>query len=406
MFSGRSIDQVQKINGLKTALARYVLGSLTSRIDFGHLTIVLPSLEQIEHQGTRPGKTATLVIHRWRTLRRLLSHGADGFVAAYVDGDWSSPDLVTLLEWAAQNNAGLTPKTSGLPHLRLLNLSRHFLRRNTRAGSLRNIAFHYDLGNEFYRAWLDRSMAYSSALYEHPLQTLEDAQKNKLSRIVESLDLRDGAKVLEIGCGWGALATRLARGGSCITAITLSSEQLAFARQRAENENLSEKGRFELSDYRDVEGKYDRIVSIEMLEAVGEAYWPSYFKILHDRLNPGGIVALQAITIDHSRFDAYRRSADFIQRHIFPGGMLPSETVIKQKCAEAGLKLISIHRFGESYATTLAEWRNRFLRSWPAIADMGFQERFRRLWEYYLCYCEAGFRTAMVNVGLYVLSKP
>jgi cyclopropane-fatty-acyl-phospholipid synthase len=198
---------------------------------------------------------------------------------------------------------------------------------------------------------------------------------------------------------------RLAHAGARVTGVTLSSEQLAFARQYAEQENLTGEISLELTDYRDVEGSYDRIVSIEMLEAVGEAYWPVYFKTVHDRLNAGGIAVLQVITIDETRFESYRNSADFIQRHIFPGGMLPTKAIIADHSAEAGLDLVTTQSFGESYAATLAEWRKRFLASWPEISKMGFPERFRRLWDYYLCYCEAGFRAGTIDVGFYVFAK-
>ncbi|TAN02159.1 MAG: class I SAM-dependent methyltransferase, partial [Rhizobiaceae bacterium] len=222
---------------------------------------------------------------------------------------------------------------------------------------------------------------------------------------VELLDLRGGENVLEIGCGWGALALRLARAGTSVTGVTLSSEQLVFAGERTEHENLAGKISLEMTDYRDVQGSYDRIVSIEMLEAVGEAYWPVYFKTLYDRLNAGGIAVLQVITINEARFESYRRSPDFIQRHIFPGGMLPTRKIIAGHAEAAGLKMAATQSLGESYARTLAEWHKRFLASWPRIEAMGFPERFRRLWDYYLCYCEAGFRAGTIDVGFYVLRK-
>lgn len=328
-----------------------------------------------------------------------------GFAKGYIDGDWSSPDLAALLELAARNITVVDCKMSGFLPVRILNRVRHLLRSNSKAGSRKNISFHYDLGNAFYQHWLDPSMTYSSALYSHPEQTLEDAQDAKLSRIIELLDLRGGENVLEIGCGWGALAIRLARSGAHVTGVTLSSEQLTFALQRVKREGLTNQIALELTDYRDVERTYDRVVSIEMLEAVGEAYWPIYFKTLHDRLNAGGIAVLQVITISEARFETYRSSADFIQRHIFPGGMLPSKAIIARQSVGAGLKLVSTQSFGESYAATLAEWRKRFLASWPNVVKMGFPERFRRLWEYYLCYCEAGFRAGTIDVGFYVLTK-
>lgn len=387
--------------GLPARFVRRMLGPLAS----GRLTIVLPSGERIEHRGREAGPAASLVLHRWRALRRLLTSGDPGLADAYVDGDWSSPDLASLLELAARNIDRLDRSLAGLLPMRIAGRVRHILRSNSKAGSRRNISYHYDLGNEFYRCWLDSSMSYSAALYARSDQTLEDAQDAKLSRIVELLELRGGASVLEIGCGWGALALRLARSGARVKGVTLSAEQLAFARQRVVQEKLSEKVCLELTDYRDVAGTYDRIVSIEMLEAVGEAYWPLYFRSLQERLRPGGLAVLQVITIDERRFEAYRRSADFIQRHIFPGGMLPTRSMIATQAKAAGLTLASTQCFGDSYAQTLAEWRARFLSSWPRIGEMGFDERFRRLWEYYLCYCEAGFRARTIDVGLFVLRK-
>lgn len=403
-FDGKT-RTMDGIGDRKESLAARVLRRMIAQIEFGHIMVVLPSGDRIEHSGAQAGPSATLVLRRWRAIRRLLSHGDLGFAEAYIEGDWSSPDLAAFLELAARNIAVLDRKMSGFWPVRMFNRARHLRHANSKAGSRRNISLHYDLGNDFYQCWLDRSMTYSSALYAHPNQTLEDAQEAKLSRIEKLLDLRGGEDILEIGCGWGALAVRLARAGARVTAVTLSSEQLALSRQRVEQEALVDRVALELTDYRDIEGSYDRIVSIEMLEAVGEAYWPIYFKTLHDRLNVGGIAVLQVITINEARFEAYRGSADFIQRHIFPGGMLPTKAIIIEQGAQAGLKLVSTQSFGQSYAATLAEWRKRFLASWPSITEMGFPERFRRLWDYYLCYCEAGFRAATIDVDFYVLAK-
>lgn len=393
------------LEGPGEGLVVRALNRMIAQIDFGQITVVLPSGDRIQRSGASTGPSAMLVLNRWRAIGRLISQGDLGFAEAYIDGDWTSPDLPALLELAAGNIALLDRSTAGFWPARIFNRVRHLLRANSKAGSRRNIAFHYDLGNAFYERWLDRSMTYSSALYAHPDQTLEDAQEAKLSRVEQLLDLRGGEKVLEIGCGWGALAMRLALAGARVTGVTLSSEQLAFSRQRVEQQAAVGKVALELTDYRDLEGRYDRIVSIEMLEAVGEAYWPIYFKTLHDRLHEGGIVVLQVITIDETRFETYRRSADFIQRHIFPGGMLPTKGIVVELSARAGLELVSTESFGQSYAATLAEWRKRFLASWPDIAEMGFSERFRRLWDYYLCYCEAGFRAETIDVGFYVLAK-
>lgn len=405
MSSCSEVGRRQDLGSHKESVAASILRRIVSEIEFGQIVVVLPSFERVEHRGWRPGPCATIVLHRWRAIGRLAREGDLGFAEAFIDGDWSSPDLAALLELAARNIASLDRRISGFLPVRIFNRLRHMFRANSKAGSRRNVTFHYDLGNAFYQCWLDGGMSYSSAIYERPEQSLEDAQDVKLARIVELLELRAGEHVLEIGCGWGALAVKLAQSGACVTGVTLSSEQLAFARQRATNENLAGAISLELKDYRDLDGTYDKIVSVEMLEAVGEAYWPLYFKALRERLNTGGIALLQVITIDKARFDTYRRSADFIQRHVFPGGMLPTREIVAGHADAAGLKLVSTQSFGGSYTRTLAEWRSRFLAAWPRIESMGFTQRFRRLWEYYLCYCEAGFRAGTIDVGFYVLKR-
>jgi cyclopropane-fatty-acyl-phospholipid synthase len=248
-------------------------------------------------------------------------------------------------------------------------------------------------------------MTYSSAHFADADQSLEAAQQAKLQRIVERLDLRHDAAVLEIGCGWGALAARLAQEGARVTGLTLSAQQLAHARALVDTEGCSDRVELRLQDYRDVDGSFDRIVSIEMLEAVGEHYWHIYFQTLRDRLKAGGTAVLQVITIDESRFAAYRKGADFVQRYIFPGGLLPTKTIIAEQAARVGLALASVESFGSSYALTLAEWRRRFLEAWPSVEQLGFRPSFRRLWEYYLSYCEAGFRTNIIDVSLYAMKR-
>ncbi len=275
--------------------------------------------------------------------------------------------------------------------------------RNTHDGSRRNIAFHYDLGNAFYERWLDRGMQYSSAIRVGD-DDLEAAQAHKLDRIGTLLDVAGGESVLEIGCGWGAVSERLAAMHCAVTAVTLSAEQLAYARDRLESAGLEADLRLE--DYRDVTGRFDRIVSIEMIEAVGEEYWPAYFETLRERLVPGGHAVIQAILISEDRFEDYRRNPDFIQTHIFPGGMLLTRTAMREQAEAAGLSLRHEELHGKSYAWTLAEWRSRFHAAWGEIEPMGFDARFRRMWDYYLAYCEGGFRAGMIDVGLYVLERP
>ena len=384
-----------------------LLHALANRMGTGRVTIITPGQERIAAQGAAPGLDATLTLHRWSALRRLVTGGAVGFAEAYMDGAWSSPDLVGLLELAAVNLDQIGERLRGTAPLRLLNRWRYRLRPNSRRGSRRNVAAHYDLGNAFYRLWLDAGLSYSSALYLRPGDTLEIAQAAKNDRIVELLDLKGGEKVLEIGCGWGGLAGHLARAGAGhVTAITLSREQQRHAAAVLGAGAPGDRFDVRLLDYRDLAGSYDRIASIEMVEAVGETHWPLYFATVRDRLAAGGVAVLQAITIAEERFAAYRRRADFIQRYIFPGGMLPSPGALCQQIERAGLRLERAETFGASYALTLAEWQRRFQAAWPAIAALGFGPRFKRMWEYYLAYCEAGFRAGSVDVGLYRIVKP
>jgi cyclopropane-fatty-acyl-phospholipid synthase len=376
---------------------RYVLRGLHC----GTLTIRLPNGQSITRQTCRPGPTATIRLHRWRVLRRLLLNGDIGFAEAYMDRDWSSPDLTALIELAARNQAVIPGADGGAWPMRLLHLWQHRWRPNTPAGSQRNIKQHYDLGNAFYARWLDAGMSYSSALFRDPAQCLEAAQRAKQDRVLELLAVQQGHRVLEIGCGWGGLAERLAAAGCHVTAVTLSPSQHEFTSERLAQAGLSDRVDLRLQDYRSIEGAYDRIVSIEMLEAVGEAWWPTWFKLLRSRLRPGGVAVFQTITIDDARFDAYRAGADFIQRYIFPGGMLPSPRALRAQIARADLALQDMETFGDSYARTLLLWQQRFQAAWPEIAASGFPNRFKLMWEYYLSYCEAGFRAGSVDVGLW-----
>jgi cyclopropane-fatty-acyl-phospholipid synthase len=376
-------------------------------LKIGHLIIETPSGARVEGRGEIEGPRATLNLHRWRTMRRLMFGGDVGFAEAYLDGDWTTPDLATLIELAALNERALSEVTAGRWFTRLTHRLKHVLRANTKSGSRRNIEAHYDLGNDFYRLWLDPSMTYSSALYAEPRQSLEDAQDNKLARIMDLLALDGGERVLEIGCGWGRLAERLAtERNTHVTGLTLSPSQLAGAKERIAKAGAADKADLRLQDYRDVTETFDRVVSIEMIEAVGEKYWPNYFGKIAAVLKPGGRAVLQVITIADERFEQYRRNADFIQRYIFPGGMLPSHGVMLKQIRQAGLAFASLETFGESYARTLNEWNRRFQRAWPQIEGMGYSRRFKRTWEYYLAYCEGGFRSKAIDVGLYVMTKP
>jgi cyclopropane-fatty-acyl-phospholipid synthase len=386
-----------------------LLDRLLQRTRFGHLTLTLPNGRRLEARGAEPGPQASLRLHRWRPLWRLALQGDLGLALAYRDGDWDSPDLLALMALGLANEAAWGSVLQGRGPGRWLARLAHRARANTRRGSRHNIAFHYDLGNAFYGHWLDESMLYSSALYDEAAaqDSLEAAQARRLQRIMQMLDVPADAEVLEIGCGWGTLAATLARdSGARVTGVTLSTEQLAFARERAAAWGVAERVDLRLQDYRDVTGRFDRIVSIEMIEAVGEAYWPTYFDTLRERLKPGGVAVLQAITMADAQFESYRQGADFIQRCIFPGGMLPCPRVLREQAARAGFVIEEVQTFGSSYARTLAEWRRRFAEHWSAIEPLGFDEAFKRLWTYYLCYCEAGFNAERVDVALYRLRRP
>jgi cyclopropane-fatty-acyl-phospholipid synthase len=390
---------VRTRNPLRTQLEKKL-----QRLACGSLAIEWPDHQRLVLRGAAPGPDAMLRVHRWRALWRLLSQGDLGLAFAYRDGDWSTPDLEALLRLGALNESAWDGLLDGSLLARTAMRVLHLARANTRRGSRSNIAFHYDLGNAFYAQWLDETMLYSSGIYATGSETLEAAQQAKLDRILALLDTPQDGRVLEIGCGWGALACELAqRHGAQVMALTLSREQRALARERAQRLDVDAAIDVRLQDYRDVDGTYDRIVSIEMLEAVGEAYWPSYFRVLRERLRDEGCAVVQAITIGEPWYERYRAGADFIQRCIFPGGMLPTVGILHEQARAAGLRLEECLHFGDSYARTLADWRERFLAAWDDIAPLGFDERFRRLWEYYLCYCEAGFRTGRIDVGLYRL---
>jgi cyclopropane-fatty-acyl-phospholipid synthase len=311
-----------------------------------------------------------------------------------------------LLEVLASNFGRFERVAVGNPLMTLVNRLQHRLRPNSRAGARQNIHAHYDLGNAFYSRWLDPSMTYSSARFAAAGEPLSEGQNRKYRSLCEGMDLRPGHNVLEIGCGWGGFAEYAAREvGAKVTAITISEEQYRFAKARMFRQGLAERADIRLVDYRDVEGLFDRVASIEMFEAVGERYWPSYFGKIAEALAPGGRAGLQIITIKDQYFDEYRSRADFIQKYIFPGGMLPSEERLKKVTAKAGFTWTGIERFGLDYADTLAQWHASFDKAWPGIRPLGFDERFRKLWKFYLSYCEAGFRTQRTNVVQLSLAK-
>lgn len=384
----------------RSGLLAWLLDRLLPAVEAGRIRIVLPDGDAIERRGKAAGHAAEMTFVRRRGLRRMLLDGEKGFADGFMDGDWTTSDLPSLLGFFLDNATVFKRRSHSTRLTRSRQRLVHWLRANTLQGSRRNIAAHYDLGNRFYAQWLDAGMSYSSALYRGT-ETLEEAQEAKLDRVIELLDAGPFDRVLEIGCGWGALAERLTRSGVSLTGITLSVEQLRYAEARLTALNLADRADLRLQDYREVDGQYDRIASIEMLEAVGKRYWPVYFRTLRDRLAPRGIAVLQVITIREDRYDAYRSRPDFIQRHIFPGGMLPTVSRVESEAAKAGLTLCHRQSFGDSYARTLQEWRHRFLRSWNSIEPLGFDLRFQRMWDYYLAYCEAGFAHDAIDVSLF-----
>jgi cyclopropane-fatty-acyl-phospholipid synthase len=365
----------------------------------GAVTFVLPSGREFRLAGAEPGPTARLIVRDFRFMRRALATGDIGFAEGYMAEEWDTPDLSALLCVFAANWAKLRRVTRSSPLAVAFNGLRHMLRANSRQGARKNIHAHYDLGNAFYERWLDATMTYSSARFETPGQALSDAQTAKYRALATNMGLQSGQSVLEIGCGWGGFAEFAAREvGAKVTAITISEEQFRFARERMQRQGLAERADIRFVDYRDVDGRYDRVASIEMFEAVGEQYWPAYFSKIHSALKPGGRAGLQIITIRDEDFLTYKSRADFIQKYIFPGGMLPSEAALRAVTEKAELAWTAVSRFGQDYADTLALWHRNFETAWDDIRRLGFDDRFRKLWKFYLSYCEAGFRTERTNV--------
>lgn len=380
---------------------------LAGLIRAGEMHLTLPDGSTHRVRGDRPGPAAEVQLHSARAIRRFSTGGSLGLAEAYLAGDWSTPDLRAVMMLAAANEAEWDAVLRGRPIIRWLSRFMHGFKPNTRRGARRNIAAHYDLGNAFYASWLDPTMTYSSAEFTSPEESLEQAQERKIRNLLDALALAPGDRLLEIGCGWGHLAEVAAREhGVQVVALTLSQAQAEVARARIAAAGLNDRVEIRIQDYRDVTETFDAVASVEMFEAVGEAYWPAYFRAVHDRLRAGGQAALQIITIADRFFEDYRRTADFIQRYVFPGGMLPSPTRLREEVSRAQLRWVSEAWFGASYAETLRRWNESFQATWPRIAAMGnYDARFKRLWEYYLSYCETGFRAGWTDVGRIVLTR-
>jgi len=380
---------------------------LLARLQHGSVDVQLPDGSSA-HFGSADGPRAALRLRDWAACRAALRSGDIGFAESYVAGHWTTPDLCTLLELFIVNREALESVIYGRWWGALAYRLRHLLNRNTRQGSRKNIHAHYDLGNRFYGLWLDQSMNYSSAWFDGDRsQTLQAAQQAKMRRALQECDLQPGAHVLEIGCGWGAVAECAARDFQArLTGVTLSGEQLAWGQERLREAGLAAQTDLRFQDYRDISGEpFDAVVSIEMFEAVGRAYWPIYFKTVHDRLKPGGRACIQSITIRDDLFERYSRSSDFIQQYVFPGGMLPSPSQFRAQAAAAGLHVVNELAFGLDYAETLKRWREAFLHHEAQVLEQGFDTRFLRLWEFYLAYCEAAFAAGSTDVMQFTLTR-
>ena len=391
------------------AAARAVFAMLR-RLQVGTLDVQLPDGSQARFGSGAAGEPhAAVRLHNWQLCSAVLRAGDIGFAESFIAGDWAANDLVALLQLVIANREAMDAVVYGTWWGNLINRARHLFNRNSRAGSKRNIHAHYDLGNAFYRLWLDDSMTYSSAWFDGNLaQDTASAQHAKMRRALHECQLQPGQHLLEIGCGWGGLAETAAREfGARVTGVTLSAEQLAFGQQRLANAGLAGQATLRFQDYRDIaDGPFDAIVSIEMFEAVGRAYWASYFKTLHDQLKPGGRACIQSITIADDLFERYVAGTDFIQQYIFPGGLLPSPSAFRAEAVKAGLVVERELCFGTDYAETLRRWRQDFLHQDTQVRGLGFDTRFIHTWEFYLAYCEAAFASGNTDVMQFTLRRP
>jgi cyclopropane-fatty-acyl-phospholipid synthase len=384
------------------AQARVVLQMLR-RLEHGSLRLECPD-GNVLHFGD-DGAPVTLTLHSWEPCIAVMKSGDIGFAESFISKQWHTDDLTGLLDIFIHNRTALETAIYGTWWGSLVYRIRHLLNRNSRAGSRRNIHAHYDIGNRFYQLWLDPSMTYSSALFSNATASLQEAQTAKYQRIFDELQVSAGDHLLEIGCGWGGFAELAAGRGTRLTGLTLSTEQLDFARNRLRLAGLDEQTDLRLQDYRDTEGEFDAIASIEMFEAVGEAYWDSYFECVAQRLKVGGRACIQTITIDDALFERYRTGTDFIQQYIFPGGMLPSPSVFRAHAQRHGLEVVNELAFGLDYARTLQLWHETFLEKQTEVEAQGFDSAFIQTWRFYLSYCEAGFRAGSIDLYQFTLQK-
>lgn len=380
------------------------------RLKHGTLTLQLPD-GSLQRFGSGHAPMASLHLHNWKPCSAALRSGDIGFAESYIAGDWTTPHLTDLLELLIINRQEVESAIYGSWLGRLAYRVKHLLNRNTRANSQKNIHAHYDLGNAFYALWLDDTMNYSSAIFESPERTMREGQQAKVRRALTMAKVKPGDRVLEIGCGWGALAEMAATQFSAsVVGVTLSTEQLEWARQRMARLSVSDKADLRLQDYRDIgkttpDAPFDAICSIEMVEAVGREYWPEYFQTVARLLKPGGHACIQSIVIADELFERYISSTDFIQQYVFPGGCLPCPREFRAQAEAAGFDVVDEFSFGLDYARTLRLWRDAFVAQEARVLELGFDRRFIRIWEFYLCYCEAAFSQANTSVMQFTLRK-
>ena len=381
--------------------------SLVGKLNTGRVDFVLPDGRRFRAEGAKPGPVAEVTINNPDVFARLVREGDLGFSDAYLDGWWTTPDLQAFMDFIHADNDDMYDEFPGMGLVRAWEKARFWLQSNSKRQALKNISYHYDLGNDFYSLWLDDTMTYSSALFSTSQESLESAQVAKYASMIDQMGVQPGDHILEIGCGWGGFAEYAAKERDLkVTGLTISKEQLDYARQRINNNGLGDKVNLKLQDYRDETGIYDGVASIEMFEAVGEKYWPIYFNKVKQCLKPGKQATLQIITIQDARWEVYRKGVDFIQKYIFPGGMLPSPTVLRQEVAKAGLNVQHSIEFGKSYSQTLRRWFEVFNDQWDTISAMGFDDRFRRMWNFYLTSCAATFESGNCDVTQITLQKP
>jgi len=393
----------------QTNLPRYFKNAfaMAEAMNYGRLDVILPDGRHFRAEGKHPGPVAELVVHNSDLFARLIRDGDLGFCDAYLDEWWSTPDLQAFMDLIHADNEDMYDGFPGQNFVKTFERIRYWLQSNSKRQARKNISYHYDLGNDFYGLWLDDTMTYSSALYKTGQESLETAQTQKYAQMVDEMGAVAGDHVLEIGCGWGGFAEYAAKErGLRVTCLTISQEQLNYAVERIEKAGLSDRVTFKLQDYRDETGLYDGIASIEMFEAVGEKYWPAYFETLRERLKPGKNATLQIITVADRRWDVYKRGVDFIQKYIFPGGMLPSPKALQAEIDRAGLTTKNSIEFGDSYTVTCKRWFETFNEKWDQIAPMGFDERFRRMWNFYLTSCAATFDSGNCDVTQITVTKP